>query len=165
MKKNFFVLSLAVLVLTACQQTIKPIPVNLEAEKAAVDSVFVKFNAAYNTGDVATMASFLSEDLIFLGTDPGEAMTKQQTVDLWKQLFADTLIKIELIGERRVKVAPDGNSAVSVDQFYFSMFTPQIPWRNQYHLVKTNNKWMIIFGSSNLIPKNEDIPKLNKALE
>jgi hypothetical protein len=165
MKKIVFILSIAALVFTACQQTIKPIPVDLEAEKAAVDSVFVKFNAAFNAGDAAIMASFLSEDLIFLGTDPGEAMTKQQIVDLWKQMFADTLLKIDLIGERRIKVAPDGNSAVSVDQYYFSMFTPKIPWRNQYHLVKINNKWMIFFGSSNLIPMNEDIPKLNKALE
>jgi hypothetical protein len=41
----------------------------------------------------------------------------------------------------------------------------QIPFRLVYHAAKTGDKWLIDFASRNFIPENEDISKLNKALE
>jgi ketosteroid isomerase-like protein len=167
MKKVYLILSVAVVVITACQQKPETVPVNIEAEKAAIDSIFDKFNAAFNAQDVATLASYLTEDALCCGTDPSEFWNKQQITDIWTQAFADSTPKPELnlISEREIKVAADGNSAIVVDQYMLPIITPKIPWRNVYHLVKTNDNWMIIFLNCGFIPKNEDIPKLNKALE
>jgi hypothetical protein len=45
------------------------------------------------------------------------------------------------------------------------LISPKIPLRDVYKVVKTDDKWMIDFFSTSFIPKNEDIPKLNKAIE
>jgi ketosteroid isomerase-like protein len=165
MKKIPIILSMAFLVMTACQQTPKTVPVNIEAEKAAVNNLVDKLISAMKVKDVATLTSFLSEDILCCGSDPSEFWNKQQITDLWTQMLADTAPEINLMGQRVIKVAPDGNSAFAIDQYFMPMYTPNIPFRNVYHLVKTNDKWMIDFFCTALIPKNEDIPKLNEAIK
>ena len=124
-----------------------------------------KFDSAYKTFDVSTMASYLSEDLLFCGTDPSEFFNKQQITDLWTQIPDNTVYELKSISDRKIKVAPDGNSASVVDQFMMPMYTPKIPWRNVYHTVKINGEWKNIFFSMSFIPKNDDSAKLNAALE
>ena len=136
-----------------------------EAEKTAINELFEKFNSAFNANDAATMASYLAEDALFWGTDPSEFFNKQEGTDLWTQMFAESDPEINFISERVIKVAADSNWAIVVDQYMFPMFTPKIPWRNVYNTVKMNGEWKIMFISSSFIPKNEDIPKLNAALE
>jgi hypothetical protein len=62
-------------------------------------------------------------------------------------------------------VASDGNSAIVVEQFYVALISRKIPVRFVYHLVKSDGAWLIDFASIAMIPKNEDISSLNKALE
>ncbi|HBE41800.1 MAG TPA: hypothetical protein DDW27_11465, partial [Bacteroidales bacterium] len=59
----------------------------------------------------------------------------------------------------------DGNSAIVVEQYIMPFLSSKIPLRNVYNAVKTNDNWMIDFISWSFIPKNEDISKLNKAVE
>jgi ketosteroid isomerase-like protein len=165
MKKNHLILLIAAVVITACQQTPKTVSVDMEAEKAALDSIFDKFYSAFNEKDVGTLASYLTEDALCLGTDPSEFWDKQQITDLWTQMLADSVPAINFIGERVIKIAPDGNSAVAVDQYIMPGSSPKIPWRNVYHLVKSNDHWMILFFSCGFIPKNEDIQKINDAVD
>jgi hypothetical protein len=42
--------------------------------------------------------------------------------------------------------------------------SPILTARNTLHLVKTNGKWMVDFISIAFIPKNEDIPKIEKII-
>ncbi len=165
MKKILYALILPVMIITACKPTPKPAPVDIDAEKAAVSALFDKFNAAFSANDAAALATFLTEDALSCGTDPSEFWNKQQITELWTQVLADSTPEINYISKRVVKVAADGNSATVVEQYMLPSITPKIPWRNVYHLVKTNNNWMIDFFSCSLIPKNEDIPKLNEAVE
>ena len=165
MKKICFILSIATVLVTACQQAPKTSAVDMEAEKAIIDSIFTVFNAAFSNKDVSTLSSYLTEDALCCGTDPSEFWTKQQITDLWAQMLADSAPKINFISDRKIKVAADGHSAVVVDQYMMSAFSPNIPWRNIYQLVKVNDHWMIDFLASNFIPKNEDIQKLNEAMD
>ena len=165
MKKICIMLSIAVVVITACQQTPKTSPVDIEAEEAAVNALIDKLHTAMKAQDVATLTSFITEDMVCCGSDPSEFWNKQQIKDLWTQMLADMSPEINIIGKRVIKVATDGNSAIAVDQYFMPMYTPNIPFRNVYHLVKTNGNWMILFFSSALIPKNEDLPKLNEAVD
>ena len=166
MRKMYLILTIAVVILTACQQTPKTIPVDIEGEKDAIAAIFDKFYSAFNAQDAAALASYLTEDALCCGSDPSEFWNKQQITDVWTQTFADSTFEISfIIDKQEIKVAPDGNSAIVVDQYMLSAFTPKIPWRNVSYLVKTNDKWMIRFISFSLIPKNEDLPKLNEALD
>jgi len=166
MKKIYTTLSMAVLVIVSCQQTPQVIPVDIEAEKAAVAALFDKFNSAFNAKDAAAMTAFLTEDALSCGTDPTEFWNKKQITDLWTQSLADTALKINYsYSKREIRVAADGNSAIVVEQYIMPFLSSKIPLRNVCNAVKTNENWMIDFLSWNFIPKNEDIPKLNKAVE
>jgi len=45
------------------------------------------------------------------------------------------------------------------------VFSQKMPMRIVYHLVKNGDNWLIDFISWSFIPNNEDLGKLNKALE
>jgi ketosteroid isomerase-like protein len=164
MRKLYFILTIAV-VITACQQTPKTISVDIKAEKDAIAALFDKYYSAMNEQDVTTLISCFTEDVLCCGTDPSEFWNKQEMNELWTQWLANSGFEPNFIGEREIKVATDGNSATIVDQYLHPTFSPIIQIRNTYHVVKTNDKWMILFWSVSFIPKNEDISKLNEALE
>ena len=80
--------------------------------------------------------------------------------------MADTSITLDYsIDRREIRLAADGNSAVVVEQFMFPVLSSKIQVRNVYHVIKQEEKWLIDFMSFNLIPKNEDLIKLDAALE
>ena len=153
MKKNFLFLFIVVMVIFACQQTPKVVPVDIKAEEAALKKVL----------DSIDFKSNLTEDALICGTDPSEFWNKQQFLEQLEQT-KNAAPEFKSIGDRNIKVAPDGNSAIVVTQFIIS-WSPKIPWRQVYHFVKTNDKWMIQFINIAFIPKNEDIQKLNEAID
>ncbi len=165
MKKHLFIVLFATLAITACKQAPVPAIVDVEAEKASIDSVLYMMDSAWRAQNAESLASFLTEDALCLGSDPSEFLSKQQITEMWSQMFADSAIELNYISERQIKVAADGNSATVVDQYMMPTMSSKIPWRNAYHLVKTNDKWMIDFLNCSIILKNEDIPKLVQVLE
>ncbi len=165
MKKLLIITALVLFAGVSFGQTSKIATVDIEAEKAALNELMDKYDSAFKNLDVSTMASYQSEDLLFCGTDPSEFWNKQQITDLWTQMLTESAIELNYISKREIKVAFDGNSAIAVDQFTMPGMSPKIPWRNVYHLVKNNDNWMILFISSAFIPYNEDIQKLNEAID
>ncbi|MBN2272950.1 MAG: nuclear transport factor 2 family protein [Bacteroidales bacterium] len=158
----FFVITAAVL--TACQQKPVNVSVDIEAEKAAIDSLFDKFIEAFNAQDVTTLVSYLTDDALCMGTDPSEFWNKQQITDIWSQMLADTVPVMDFFDEQVIKVAADGHSATAVQQYMMPDVT-LLPWRNTYHLIKKDGHWMIFAFSCGFIPKNEELPKINEALK
>ena len=146
-------------------QTSLTTQVEVETEKAALNEILDKIDTAILASDVSTIASYLSEDFLMCGTDPSEFWNKQEIIDLWSQMLDNSGFEFKYIGDREMRLAPDGNSAIVVTQFFMPVFTPKIPWRNTYYFVKTDDSWMIHFWGTAFIPKNEDIPKLNEVLE
>lgn len=163
MKNIYFFVFLAVM-LVACQPKSKP--VDLATSKSEVNSLLEKYLHAWNSRDVNTLSILLTEDGLFCGTDPTEFFDKKIVVSGWTQAFSDTANHFSYSVEKReIRVTSDGNSAIAVEQYTMKEFMPKIQWRLVNHLVKTSDGWKFDFISWNLIPKNEDIPKLNKALE
>ncbi len=166
MKKTIYIFSIAVILITACQPKAKIVPVDTEAAKTAISALFDKYNSAFKAKDTNTLLAALTDDVLACGTDPSEFWDKKQISDGWKQAFADTTLKITYsIDKREIRVTVDGNSALVVEQYVMSVMSPKIPFRSIYHAVKTGENWKLDFISWNFIPKNEDIAKLNKALE
>ena len=166
MRKLLIVTALLLFAGITFGQTSKIAPVDIEAEKAAVADLFDKYYSAINAKDAATLATFLTEDVLVCGTDPSEFWNKEQITDAWTQSLADTTLEINItIGKREIRVADDGSSAIVVEQYILPFISSKIHIRTVNYAVKTNDKWMIDFMSFNFIPKNEDISKLNKAVE
>jgi hypothetical protein len=165
MKKTFFFLFVAALVMGSCRTTPEAKPVDLVAEKARVDSMVTKMYDSFVRKDIASVAGYLTEDLASWGTDPSEFWPKKDLVDAWNKAFADTAVHINYtIEKREIKVTPDGMSAMVVEQYLMPLMSRKMLTRNIYHAVKVDNKWMIDFISWNFIPKNEDIAVIDKAL-
>ena len=166
MKKISYILILLAMIITSCQPKTKIIPVDLNAAKVAVTELLDKYYSALNARDANTCLSFLTEDVLLCGTDPSEFWNKADASKMITQMLADTTVKFNFkIDKREIRISRDGNSAVVVDQMIANFICPKIPLRVDYHLVKKSDVWQIDFCSDNLIPYNEDLAKLNKALE
>ena len=166
MRKLLIITALILFSGVAFGQTSKTIQVDFEAEKAAVADLFDKYYSAMNAKDASILPTLLTEDVLVCGTDPTEFWNKDQITDLWAQGLAESTLEINItVNKREIRVAEDGNSAVVVEQYILPFLSSKIPIRNVNYAVKTNDKWKIDFMSFNFIPKNEDISKLNKALE
>jgi len=166
MKKIICVFAIAVILIAACQPKTKIVPVDTEVAKASITALLDKYNTAFKAKDTNTLIALLTSDALACGTDPSEFWNKKQITDGWTQAFADTSLKINYsIDKREIRLALDGNSALVVEQYIMSALSSKIPIRSIYHTVKVDENWMLDFISWNFIPKNEDISRLNKALE
>ena len=91
---------------------------------------------------------------------------KAEALKVVTNVLTDTSLNVNLkVNKREVRISKDGNSAVVIDEMFVNFISPKIQIRLDYHLVKNNDIWQIDFCSNNLIPYNEDLPKINKALE
>jgi uncharacterized protein (TIGR02246 family) len=166
MKKTFYVMLVAVMTITACQTKTKIVPVDTAAAKVAVTTVLDKYNSAFKAKDANTLMTLLTDNGLYCGTDSKELLDKASLSNMMNQSFADTSLKVNYsIDKREIRIAADGNSAIAVEQMFFKAFSQKIPMRMVYHLVKNNDNWLFDFVSWNFIPNNEDLGKLNKALE
>ncbi len=166
MKKIYCLAIVAMMIMSACQPKPKTVTVDTAAVKTAIAAFMDEFNAAFKGDDASKVTGLLTEDALTLGTDPSEFWDKKQISDAWTQAMADTTMVFDYtVNKREIRLAADGNSAVVVEQFIMPMLSQKIPIRNVYHIVKVGDKWMIDFMSFSFIPQNEDIVKLNKALE
>jgi uncharacterized protein (TIGR02246 family) len=166
MKKTICIFSIVVIIITACQPKTKTVPVDTAATKIAVTTLLDKYNSAWNAKDVSTMTALLTDDGLFCGTDPSELMDKKTLSAGWTQAMSDTSMNFNYsVDKREIRIAADGNSAIALEQFYMKAISQKMPARLIFHVVKSGDNWMIDFLSWALIPKNEDIGKLYKALE
>jgi hypothetical protein len=163
MKKLIYPLILAVVLISGC----KPKTVDTESEMKAINELLDKNEAAIKNRNLDSLAALMDEKGLYCGTDPSELWTKKQLCDEYAKMFADTAIHFDrtAIGKREIRMPEDGNSAIVIEQLIMKQFCAKIPVRMITHLVKENNAWKINFSSISLIPLNNDIAKLNKALE
>lgn len=137
-----------------------------EPARVAVSSLLDVFHKAFKEKDAGTLMSLLADDGIFCGTDPSEVWNKKQTAAGFEQGFADpSMIFDILVDKREILVAEDGRSAIAIEQAFFKFISPNIAWRTVYHAFKSGAEWKLDFVSWSFIPRNEDIGKLNRALE
>jgi ketosteroid isomerase-like protein len=166
MKKIYYLMVVTVMIIAACQTKTTVVPVDLVAAKDTVTNLLDQWNTAMKAKDINAMTALLTDDGLLCGTDPSEFWDKKTYVDEWTKLAADTSFVVDYsVDKREIRIAADGNSALAIEQMYFKAMSEKMPFRLIYHLVKNGKGWQFDFIGWNFIPKNEDIPKLNKALE
>lgn len=151
---------------SSSQTKTKVLPADLAAVKVAVRKVLDTHWSAVKAKDANAVIALVTDDFLSCGTDSKEFWNKTDMHKTIKQMFADPSLKIDIkIDKRKIRIAKDGNSAIALEQMFMKLFSQKIPVRTIYHLVKVNDIWQIDFTSTGFIPNNEDIGKLNKALE
>jgi len=117
-------------------------------------------------GNVNNIMTFLDNEGLYCGTDPVELWDKETLSNSMTETFADSSFTLDYsIDKRKIRVGVDGSTALVLEQFTISVLSEKIPIRFISHLVKINENWMIDFISWSFVPDNEDIVKLNLALE
>ena len=166
MKNIYFFLIIAVIITAGCNQNVKTESVDLSVLNETIIQLDDKYMNAWNTKDVDVLTELIADDGMFFGTDPSEIMDKTALIDMYTELFSDTTANYSyVIDIRKIKLAADGKSAIIVDYIDLYDWSPLIPLRHTSQFVKIDNNWKIDFIAWGLIAKNEDIDKLNKALE
>lgn len=154
------------MIICSCQTKTNVMPVDINESKEAVARVLDAHWSAVKAKDADGVIALLTDDFLSCGTDPKEFWNKTDMYNTVKQMFANAELKIDItVDKREIRIAGDGNSAIALEQMFMIPFSQKIPVRTVYHLVKSNNKWLVDFTSTGFIPDNEDIDKLNKALE
>jgi len=166
MKKTAFLIWAVLVILTSCQQKPVTVAVDPEAVKAELATFMDEYNVVYKAMDINKMTALCNDNAMFLGTDPSEFWNKKQITDLFMAQASDSTMKIEFkVDRREILVAADGKSAIIVEQFFIPLISTKLQVRCIDKVVKVNDKWMFDLLSWNIVARNEDIPKLNAALE
>ena len=168
MKKLITIIPLVFLLCFAsgCQTTTEGEPVDLTAAKNAVNTVLDNHYEAMEAKDINTLANLLTDDGLYCGTDPEEFWNKEECLELLEGMFSNESFVFKVsIDKREIRMDADGNSATCVDQFTYEPISQKIPIRTIFHFVKIGDDWKNDFISWSLVPKNADLPKLDKALE
>jgi ketosteroid isomerase-like protein len=166
MKESILVLSIFAIAFFSCQTKTKVMPVDITVSEEAVARVLDAHWSAVKAKDAAAVIALVTDDFLSCGSDPKEFWNKTDMYKTIKQMFANADLKTDItVDERIIRIARDGKSAIALEQMFMRPVSQKIPLRTVYHLVKDNNTWLIDFTSTGFIPDNEDIDKLNKALE
>lgn len=169
---------IAMMLLLACTESDKPTSQVAEdnstpVTQAVVDTAKARqdLNAMaddihnlFKKKDIAFVDKYMAKDGIYLGTDPTEILTYDEFRDYEQQMFSDTALKIPDYKIARREIVVNGPSAIIIDQYFFPDISEKVMLRNISHARHENGKWMVDMFSWNFIPKNEDVPKINKAL-
>jgi len=156
--------------LSACQffqpkiEAPPPKVVDMDAAKKEVTAMLDEYHGAMKAKNASQMSELFAEDGLYCGSDPNEFWDKEAFSDYIRKAFSDTSVVINYTVERRkVRMSPDGNSAIAVEQF-IDASSPKILMRVVSHLVKDSVKWRLDFTSWALVPSNDDVPRINQAL-
>lgn len=166
MKKIYFFSIILVMIAVGCQQKEQVETVDLNATNDAVIQLLDEYLNAWNAKDIDALTAMVADDGLFCGSDPSELLDKSALKKMFVQLFSDTTINYKyIIDVRRIKLAEDGKSAIAIEHIIMSGWSPMLKMRQTFQIVKTNNKWTIDYIGWGFITKNENVDKLNKALE
>ena len=163
MTKSLIVLGAICIVFASCQKPQPEAPaVNQEEASKALGEFFDRFNESFKRKDANGVGNFLSDDGLFLGTDPGEFWSKQRVVEEISNMAKDTTVNANYnIDKREIRMSADGTTAIVIEQMVVP-FLGKIPARTIAHAAMKDGQWKIDFFSWNMAPKNESLKKLSE---
>ena len=165
----FFLLIIIIISYTSCNsdssndEAITSADTSTTFPRAAIIKVLDSMHQGFRTKNFKLMESFLTEDGLYLGTDPSEIWSKKQ-LSQYLGNVKDTSNNNYNILSRTILLGKNSNTAMAIEQYYLSTMSDKIMVRSISKLVHRDNNWKISFFSWNFIPRNEDIKKLNAAL-
>jgi ketosteroid isomerase-like protein len=114
--------------------------------------------------DFSSIEGAMAPDALVLGTDPKEVWGFNQFRDSMHKFFADTSYHGMQYQVPTHQITVHGSSAIIIDQYQLNDISKKLMTRNIAHAQYENGKWLLDLMSWKLIPTNEDVPKIDKAL-
>jgi len=162
MKTIIYIAFAVAFIAMSCKQK----TVDIEKAKSEVAAQLDKYKDALANRDIKVLELLFKENGFYCGSDPKEFWDKKAMLELSKQMFADTSMNWKYnVDKREIRVAQDGQSAIALDQFVLPALSKNIAFRIVFYLTKEMDSWKFDFYSAGFIPRNEDVEKLNKALD
>lgn len=145
--------------------TISSFLVAQSAAEKAIATQLDKLKQATVNRDFQAFKSVFTDDVMIYGTDPGEAPYEtDEAMKSMEDLFAMENLEIQVdLKQRDIMLRPDEKSALVIEQGYNSFLTKHIQIRITYQFVKEGSAWLCNFYNVALIPKNEDLQKVDMA--
>ena len=129
----------------------------------SLEKVSDQYLEAWNNKDLYTLDQLTADDGEYYGSDPEEIMDKQALMEMYSLFFDDTSSSYLYTNNfRKIRISPDGNSAVIMERITFPEWSPKMPICQTSHLIKTKDNWKIDFISWGFIIKNDDVEKVNE---
>ena len=164
-------LFISVLIFSACNRgndtdgEIGSSDTSVSFPRSSIIKVLDSMHQGFRTKNFKLMESFLTEDGLYLGTDPSEVWSKKQLSQYFdKSNRASKDLNYNILS-RTILLGKNSTTALCVEQYYLSTMSDKMMVRSISKVVKRDERWKIAFYSWNFIPKNEDIKKLNEALK
>lgn len=166
MKKVNVLLFLAVLLAIGCSKKEDDIiVVDPAALIASLEAISDKYLEAWNNKDLSTLDQITADNGEYYGSDPDEIMDKQALLEMYALFFEDTTSSyLYTVDMRKIRVSPDGNSAVIMERITFPEWSPKMPMCQTSHLINNSGQWIIDFICWGFIIKNSDVEKVNDIL-
>ena len=132
---------------------------------ATLEKISDRYLDAWNKKDLKTLEQLTADDGEFYGSDPEEVMDKQALMAMYARFFEDTTSSyLYIVDSRKIRISPDGNSAVIMERITFPEWSPKMPMCQTLHVINTNGHWKIDFICWGFIIKNDDVERLNDIL-
>ncbi|HZY82367.1 MAG TPA: nuclear transport factor 2 family protein [Cyclobacteriaceae bacterium] len=161
MKKSIVVIAGAC-VLLSCS----PPAVDKEAAMREVTEMLDSYEQAFAAEDATAIGGTLTDDGTFYGTDPTEAWTRAQVMSIFEQFKADSATSTTFTeSSRTITLTDGGNGANIVTQGIYPFISSIVPVRVVAHAVNIEGTWKFDVVSYNMIPRNDDVVKINAAVK
>jgi ketosteroid isomerase-like protein len=162
MRRALFLL-VGSLVILSCEKSSAPV-VDRDAAAKAVGTLFDSYTKATKERNYAALDTTLADDGLFLGTDPEEFWDKAKLMSTFKTA-SDSSSTVDIsMDKREIRISEDGTMAIVVEQSNIPIMSEGILIRGVGHARLIKGQWKIDFYSWSLIPRNEDLEKVNKAV-
>lgn len=114
--------------------------------------------------DISFIEKYMSRSGVYLGTDPVEILTYNDYLTYMQNLVNDTATHISDYKILRREITINGRSALIIDQLFMPEISKKLMLRNICHANFENGKWVVDMYAWNFLAKNEEVPKIDKAL-
>ena len=130
-----------------------------------IESFIKTYYKASQEGDITLISPLLADDGLFCGTDPSEYWNKNDILEMFEQSFTGEAPDMsEMVKKRVIHLSDNGMSAMIVEHIAME-WSPNIPIRQTFHVTRNGDAWHIDFIGWAFIADNDDIGKLNAAVE
>ena len=164
--KNFYFLTILALIFTVgCNPKVETEPVDLNAVNDTIEQLINEYQNAWNAEDVDMISALASDDGRFFGSDPSEVLDKTELLKMCMDLFADTVDYSYDVNVREIMPAANGESALVVEHINMVGFSSLMQMRQTCQFVKIEDSWKVNYISWGMLANNDDVAKLNAALE
>ena len=125
--------------------------------KREIAAVLDSMHEGFQKKDFKELENCLTEDGLYLGTDPSQTWSKKQLTEYYDSHVDDSAIVSYNLVSRNILLSRNNNSAIAIEQFFSGRISEKVMIRGVARLIYRDNEWKINFYSWSMIPRTRDM--------